>query len=689
MKRNMFLSVLLLLSVSLVLVIGFSASILNMISAMIAAGTSAGLSSELLASLSRVRIILGAGGLTTGILLAAAAVLFTIGVRRSLTVQTRFIEQLTDGETGIPEKLPFSGQKEITSLNTALGRLFTEMRRFILQIKNTGMQSQEIGEDLLKQTSDISTQTTTIKTTMDTVENKVGELDAEVEESETAVQEMNQYISSVNEQIAEQSSAVSESSASVEELIASIKNIASIAEAKGTQAESLAELAKVSDGEMRKTSDVIRKVSDSTSVVMEMVEVINDIAGRTDLLAMNAAIEAAHAGSYGRGFAVVAQEIRNLAESARENAGKMSANLKQVVENVNSMSEIGGGLAQSNRTLIDEINEVADGVHEMQNGTEEMSAGSDQISSALGNLVATSDQLKEAASGMESRLQVVERSVGSLKDLSKMNADSAQAVSETVAHISRATGMLEKLGQVNERNVGTLNHYVARFPVRGNVLAENLPPYNFLQNGEPVGLAIDIVRAMYMQMNKTAEIEFMRWEEAQEAATKQPDVLLLTVFRSEERESLFKWIGPAFQEQVHLFALKQRTIGSISDISSRQDLRIGTQRGNLETQYLIEKGFKKEHNLFLYEDTSRLIQALFSNEVDLIPMGKLQMLHQLQAMQRDPSDLESVYALNETSTDLYMAVGTSTADETVSLYRQAFRTLKQSQEYRQILERWS
>ena len=79
MKRNVFLSVVLLLSASLVLVIVFSASILNMISAMIAAGTSGGLSSEFLTSLSRVRIILGIGGLFTAILLAAAGVLFTRG----------------------------------------------------------------------------------------------------------------------------------------------------------------------------------------------------------------------------------------------------------------------------------------------------------------------------------------------------------------------------------------------------------------------------------------------------------------------------------------------------------------------------------------------------------------------------------------------------------------------------------
>ncbi len=689
MKKITFFTVLILMSSTFIVLLISAGLLLNITDSLLNAGQSGGLAEVFISGLAQMRTIGGVGIGLALILLTASAVFFLRGARRSLRKESTFIEAVSTGKASIPEKLPFASGNDVSRISTALLRLFTELRRFILQIKNTGIQSQEMGEDLLKQAKTIGEQTETIKSTMGNVETKVQELDKEVVESETAVREMNQYIDNVNEQISEQSSAVSESSASVEELIASIKNIAAIAESKEQQAQSLAKSAKTSDGEMRKTSEVIRKVSESTSVVMEMVEVINDIAENTDLLAMNAAIEAAHAGSYGHGFAVVAQEIRSLAENARNNARKMNENLKQVVENVQSMADISGGLEESNRKMIQEIHEVADGMREMRNGTEEMSAGSDQISSALGNLVSSSDQLQEASTGMKSRLEVVEHSVGALKDLSRMNTESAQAVGVTVERIGRSIHMLEKLGQVNERTVGTLNHYVARFPVRGNVVAENLPPYNYLQNGEPMGLAVDIVRAMHMQMNRTAEIEFMRWEEAQETASNHPEVLLLTVFRSEERESMFHWIGPAFQEQVHLFSLTQREIGAVSDIAARRDLRIGTQRGNLETKYLLEKGFETDKNLFIYNDTSQLIQALYSQNVDVIPMGKLQMVHQLQVMQRDPTDLESIFALKEMSTDLYMTVSRSTSEKSVRMYRDAFRQLRDTKEYDRILDRWT
>ncbi|MGC9312989.1 MAG: methyl-accepting chemotaxis protein, partial [Sediminispirochaetaceae bacterium] len=545
------------------------------------------------------------------------------------------------------------------------------------------------GEDLVKQAGEIVKQTEMISETNESIQGKVKDLDQEIIDSEEAVRNMHEYIQRVNEQIEDQSTAVNESSASVEEMIASIKNIAAIAEAKGTQAEELAASAQVNENEMHKTRSVIDKVSDSTSVVLEMVEVLNDIVDQTNLLAMNAAIEAAHAGSYGHGFAVVASEIRKLAENARAQSQKMEENLKQVVSNVHSMAEMSSGLEESNRRMIREIHEVADGMREMENGTEEMSAGSDQISSALSNLVASSGQLQEVARGMRSGLEVVEHSVGSLKDLSLINAESTEAFGTTVANISRATGILGRLGERNERNVGTLNHYVSRFPVRGNILAENLPPYNFLENGEPGGLAVDIVRAMFMKMGRTAEIEFMRWEDAQKVASDNADIILLTVFRTEEREPLFHWIGPSFQEQVQLFSLKDRSIGSIQKIESRHDLIIGTQKGNIETDFFSDKGFREGENLLTFEDTSQLIQGLFAGKVDAVPLGKLQVVHQLNLMQRDPEKVEMIFDLKEMATDLYMAVSSKTDSAVVQKYREAFRRLKESGEYRDILSRWS
>ncbi|MDY7027008.1 MAG: methyl-accepting chemotaxis protein [Spirochaetota bacterium] len=671
------------------LVFLFTALILTTASGLLVWGALGRLPSDMQDAVTEMRLVALAGSLSGAVLLLTVIGIVWIGIQRMFRPHADYILRLIEGRTGIPEILPFDAKGEMGSLTTALVRFFKDMRRFILQIKNAGMQSQEIGEDLVKQAGDIVQQTQLISETNESIQGKVKDLDQEIIDSEEAVRNMHEYIQRVNVQIEDQSTAVNESSASVEEMIASIKNIAAIAEAKGAQAEELASSAQLNENEMHKTRSVVDKVSDSTSVVLEMVEVLNDIVDQTNLLAMNAAIEAAHAGSYGHGFAVVASEIRKLAENARAQSQKMEENLKQVVNNVHSMADMSSGLEEANRRMIREIHEVADGMREMKNGTEEMSAGSDQISSALSNLVASSGQLQEVARGMREGLEVVEHSVGSLKELSRINAESTEAFGTTVANISRATGILGRLGERNERNVGTLNHYVSRFPVRGNILAENLPPYNFLENGEPGGLAVDIVRAMFLKMGRTAEIEFMRWEDAQKVAADNADIILLTVFRTEEREPQFHWIGPAFQEQVQLFSLKDRSIGSIQKIESRHDLKIGTQKGNIETEFFSGKGFREGENLLTFEDTSQLIQGLFSGKVDAVPLGKLQVVHQLTQMQRDPEKVEMVYDLKEMATDLYMTVSSRTDAGVVRTYREAFRQLKESGEYREILSRWS
>ncbi|MGC9313649.1 MAG: hypothetical protein ACP5IA_13260, partial [Sediminispirochaetaceae bacterium] len=124
-----------------------------------------------------LRLVALAGSLSGAVLLLTVIGIVWIGIHRMFRPHADYILRLIEGRTGIPEKLPFDVKGEMGGLTSALVRFFTDMRRFILQIKNAGMQSQEIGEDLVKQAGEIVKQTQMISETNESIQGKVKDLD--------------------------------------------------------------------------------------------------------------------------------------------------------------------------------------------------------------------------------------------------------------------------------------------------------------------------------------------------------------------------------------------------------------------------------------------------------------------------------------------------------------------------------
>ncbi|MDP3179188.1 MAG: methyl-accepting chemotaxis protein, partial [Spirochaetaceae bacterium] len=147
------------------------------------------------------------------------------------------------------------------------------------------------------------------------------------------------------------SSALVQSSASIEEITrtagsfsrmaASNSSIASITDGEWAKAESLATLTEEGEARMRSTFEGISEIERDTESIHDVIEVIDEIASRTNLLAMNAAIEAAHAGEAGKSFGVVADEIRKLAESTAENSQRVAEELGRMVARIASIGESG------------------------------------------------------------------------------------------------------------------------------------------------------------------------------------------------------------------------------------------------------------------------------------------------------------------------------------------------------------
>jgi len=197
---------------------------------------------------------------------------------------------------------------------------------------------------------------------------------------------INNRIDDLSNIIAEQVSMVEQSSAAINQMLASITSVAGITADQTKIANSLV---KASDEGFRKLTEsalIAKDISDSVDDIKGTTQVISAIAAQTNLLAMNAAIEAAHAGDAGRGFAVVADEIRKLAESSNKNSKRISDTIKAVVEKISQNTEMSQDTVSVFETINRNMGTISERVQETSRSMEEMKTGGDQIIIAISRL---------------------------------------------------------------------------------------------------------------------------------------------------------------------------------------------------------------------------------------------------------------------------------------------------------------
>jgi methyl-accepting chemotaxis protein len=137
---------------------------------------------------------------------------------------------------------------------------------------------------------------------------------------------------------------------------------------------------------MRETIQSIQGISQSVDGIASAIKIISAIAANTNLLSMNAAIEAAHAGEAGRGFAVVANEIRRLSESTRENSRNISQTLKSIIDGITESSKQSGNTGTRINDMSREISSFADTMNDLINTFNELSSESGEITTSLNSL---------------------------------------------------------------------------------------------------------------------------------------------------------------------------------------------------------------------------------------------------------------------------------------------------------------
>ena len=253
-----------------------------------------------------------------------------------------------------------------------------------------------------------------------------------------------------------QSSVINQTSAAVEEMTASILNITNVTRERRAAVQDLTKSTKEGQNLIAVSSISMKKVEDSTGAILEIVKVISSVAAQTNLLAMNAAIEAAHAGTYGQGFAVVADEIRKLSEQTSKSVKAVTDTVKETIKDIRTASEGNNRTVSSFTSIAQEATLVAGAMDEIIQGLDELSRGTEEINRGVSDSVTSTNELRTAVGALDSLIETARSSLLALnKGASKVEEELTQ-VQNNVESISGEAQKVEQIGAFNSKGLSSI-----------------------------------------------------------------------------------------------------------------------------------------------------------------------------------------------------------------------------------------
>ncbi len=366
-------------------------------------------------------------------------------------------------EGNLAQRIEYSSENEIGLLSRNLNKAVSSLSNLTINIKRASDRNLEVRQDLSASTDETLTSATEIAANAESIGQQLGNLDSQINTSATAVTQISANIAVLNEQIEAQASAVSESSASVEQMLASLRSTTGITKNIKGATDRLVETARIGGDKLSTTTDGIQQIAGSVDDILSMISVINNVASQTNLLSMNAAIEAAHAGEFGRGFAVVADEIRKLAESTAENAKQISGALREIVEHIKRASESSRETSDSFESINREIKEVASALTEISFTTEELSTGGDEILKAMTSLNDISTRVREGSNEMKRGAEDMGNSQEDVRNISAIVVNGMSEIAEGTKQITKAMLNVSEITTLLGQGAEELNEEVNKF----------------------------------------------------------------------------------------------------------------------------------------------------------------------------------------------------------------------------------
>lgn len=396
------------------------------------------------------------------VLVVAFVVTFSI---KPLDNVKKAINEIATGNADLTKRITSASKDEVGAVVNGFNQFEDKLHGIISDIKNSKEALTTVGAQMNSNAKETTESITAVYTNIENMKDQILTQADSVNLTATAVTEISSNIESLERMIETQASGVSQASSAVEQMIGNISSVNNSVEQMAVSFDSLLNNANSGVTKQEIVSKKIKEIENQSEALQDANHVISKIASQTNLLAMNAAIEAAHAGDAGRGFSVVADEIKKLSDTSARESNKISEQLDQIILSITEVVQASGESTDTFKqltNLIDSTNEI---VRQIKYAMDEQNSGSKQISEALHVMNDNTAEVKQASHEMSIGNQSILSEIQNLQNATNLMKSSMEQIVNSANLINKTGQEMRLIAPQMQISIDDISAQIDKFKV--------------------------------------------------------------------------------------------------------------------------------------------------------------------------------------------------------------------------------
>ncbi|WP_461247718.1 methyl-accepting chemotaxis protein [Treponema sp. R6D11] len=398
-------------------------------------------------------------------IVVSASVFLSRSISKPIVYASDTLKDISEGEGDLTRSLAVNSRDEIGNLALYFNKTLEKIRSLVIIIKNESGNLNNTGNELASNMTETAAAINQINANIQSMKGRVMNQSASVSETHATMEQVVTNINKLNNHVENQSNNVSQASSAIEEMVANIHSVTETLVKNTDNVKTLRDASEAGRTGLEEMASDIQEIAIESEGLMEINSVMDNIASQTNLLSMNAAIEAAHAGDAGRGFAVVADEIRKLAENSSEQSKIIGSVLKKIKNSIDKVILSTANVNRKFEAIDSNIKIVSEQEENILSAMEEQGKGSKQILDVVNNVNEITRQVKSGSNEMlEGANEVIQES----NNLEKTTQEITGGMNEMASgaeQINTAVHHVNEISSKNREGIDTLVREVSRFKV--------------------------------------------------------------------------------------------------------------------------------------------------------------------------------------------------------------------------------